>query len=209
MQDKTMSALPVLMGAILATALVSPLAGQGMSNPDRSFVVGTHLGLGYVINAPDQLAGFTAFTVGSKWSGWGVFADVKFTVDDPTGEDNFTEERSAADAEALGDEAFGDADEVWTTFNAGLVRALSDEVAAYAGAGLSDQTVYQEYVDEDADPGLDAFYVVEDERVGGGQVNVLAGLYFRFSRIVTFQFGGETAPTGFTAGVSLMVPLGG
>lgn len=209
MQDKTMSALPVLMGAILATALVSPLAGQGMSDPDRSFVVGTHLGLGYVVNAPDQLAGFTAFTVGSKWSGWGAFADVKFTVDRPTGEDNFTEERSAEEAEGLGDEAFGDPDEVWTTFNAGLVRALSDEVAVYGGAGLSDQTVYQEYVDEDGERGRNGFYVVEDERVGGSQVNVLGGLYFRFSRVITFQFGGETAPTGFTAGVSLMVPLGG
>lgn len=207
MQNKIRFVLSVFVAAFLASVTFSPLTGQRAVNPEQSFVAGTHLGVGYVMNAPDQLVGLTAFTVGSKWSGWGAFADAKFTSDRPTGDDDFREDMTAAEAEAMGDERFAEPDEVWETVNVGLVRAVSHDVAIYAGAGYSNQTVYQEYVESETGP--DRFYTVEDDRVGGNTVNVMGGLYFRVGRVITFQFGGETAPGGFTLGVNFMIPVSG
>lgn len=208
MTHETTSALAGLAGAFLISAVLSPLAGQVPGDPGRSFQAGTNLGLGYVVNAPEQLLGFTVMTVGSSWSGWGAFADVKLAVDRVSGDDAFRESSTATEAIGMGHQRFGEPEEEWTTFNVGLVRALTDDVAAYLGGGYSEQTVYQEF-DQGASAGIDRFYIVEDDRFGGNEVNILGGLYLRVSRVIAFQFGGETAPAGFTAGVSLMVPLGG
>lgn len=202
------SPFAVAIAAALLSAGAAPLAGQGFVDTDESLVAGTHLGFGYVVNAPDQLIGFGLMTVGSKWAGWGVFADVKLTASRPSGEDHFTSDQTAADAEAMGDTPFGERMDDWTTVNVGVVRAVGHEVALYAGGGYARETVYQEY-ERQGDQGADRFYIVEDQRVSGNTVNLMGGLYFRATRTIMFQMGGETAPAGFTAGVSLVIPLGG
>lgn len=205
----TMHPLAVLVGLTLAMGSASPASAQWAGDPDESYVASTHLAVGYVANAPDQLVGFSAMTVGSLWSGWGLYIDVKFTPNSPEGDDEFDATMTAAEAESLGDLTFGNPDRIWTTVNAAVVRAVADEVAVYAGAGHSREKVYQEYEDPDGERGIQGFYIVEDERLSRKTVNLLGGLFFRAGRHFSFQIGAETAPAGFTAGVGLVFPLGG
>ena len=193
--------------AVMYTSATTAASAQQMVDPARSYLASSYLGLGYVVNAPEQLLGFGASLGGEMLSGWGVYADVKLPVDRASGEDIFVESETAADARARGDDPFGEPDEAWTSFNVALVRALGHDVAVYAGAGYSDREVYQEFARED-ERGPDRFYIVEDVQAGGESVNVLGGFFFRASRVIAFQVGGETAPAGFTAGVTFLVPLG-
>lgn len=200
----------VLLAVTAAAALGSvsrPLAGQGMARPGENMMTDAHVTVGYVANAPEQLVGFGVTEVGLPWAGWGAFADLKLTVGRASGEDTFIESMTAREAEEMGDVAFGEPEEAWTTVNFGLIRAVGPEVALYAGAGYSEETVYQEYDRQES--GADRFYIVEDPRAGGDEVNLLGGLFFRAGRYLMFQMGGETAPAGFTAGASLVFPLSG
>lgn len=208
MPNKTIYALRMLTAALLLATISSAVPAQETEHPEESFFVSSHISLGYVVNMPEQLVGFTTMAVGLPWPGWGAYADVKLPADRGSGEDNFTTTRTAAEAEALGDLRFGEPEPAWDSVNLGLVRALVNEVAVYAGAGYSRQAVYQEYFDEQRERGMNGFYTVEDDRVGGDTLNLMAGLYLRASSAVMFQFGVESAPSGFTAGVHLVLPLG-
>lgn len=185
------------------------LPGQDqVTEPEESYLLSTHLSVGYVINAPDQLVGFSASTAGPMWSGWGLYADFKFSVANPDGEDNYVEDRTATEAEQLGDQRFGQPESAWNTVNVALVRAVAHEVALYAGGGYSQETVYREYFDDQQNRGEQGFYTVEDEREGGDVLNLMGGVLFRTSKHLIFQIGGETAPAGFTAGAAVAFPLG-
>lgn len=211
MPKSFLTAALVLVGLFLLSTTGSPAEGQRVGqefvDPDESFLASRFVSVGYVVDAPDQLVGFGVSTVGSMWSGWGLYADVKFSVATPESEDNFTEARTASEADQLGDQRFSELESAWNTVNLALIRAVTHEVALYAGAGYSQETVYREYFDDQIERGIQGFYTVEDERQGGDTVNMLGGLLFRATRHLMFQFGGETAPAGFTAGVNLVFPF--
>lgn len=196
------------LAALMVAGGSAALAGQGYRGSGQDMGAGTHLGFGYVVNAPEQLVGFEVMAVGSPWAGWGAFADAKFTHSSPSGEDIFMSGRTAAEALEMGDTPFGQPDEAWTTVNVGVVRAVGPEVALYAGGGYSQQTVYQEF-QRQGEIGADRFYIVEDVEASGDRVNLLGGFYFRAMRNLMFRLGAETAPAGFTAGVDFVLPLGG
>lgn len=201
---------------VLALAVVSTgwspasaqLRSQEVTDPDESFLASTHLSIGYAVNAPEQLVGVSASTAGSKWSGWGLYADYKLSVATPEGDDSFTEDLTVAEAKERGYLLYTQPESAWNTVNVALVRAVAHEVALYGGAGYSHETVYREYVDETRAPAPESYYTVEDESEGGDAVNVMGGLLFRASRHLIFQVGGETAPAGFTAGASAVFPIG-
>lgn len=208
MNLKTTFVIAALTGLFLLASAPAPASAQSAGASGAGYLDSTLLGVGFVANAPDQLVGFGVTTIGFPASAWGVHVNMKISTGSPGRRDNFTEERTAEEAEALGDTRFGSVDGAYTSVNLAVVRALGDDVAAYAGAGFTRETVYQEFEDPDGERGMLGFYTVEDRRLGGDTVNLVGGLFLRAGRAVSFQIGGETDPAGFTVGASLVFPIG-
>lgn len=196
--------------ALCLLASSSPAGAQGLGAPQEGFTEQTYATLGYVVNAPDQMLGVSAMTVGSMWGGWGLYADAKLTRDTPEGEDSFDPTMTAGDVASQfpQDELFQE-ESAWRSLNGAVVRAVSPEFAVYAGAGVTRETAYDEYQSDERQGTADAFYWVEDEAASATEANFLGGAILRASRNLLFHFGGEANPGGFTIGASLGLPLGG
>lgn len=170
----------------------------------------TYASVGYVANAPDQLLGFSAMTVGSMWGGWGLYVDAKFPTSSPEDEESFDPDRTTSEVRANDplDQVF-QRESTWRSFNAAVMRALGGDFAVYAGAGITREKAYDEFQsDEDAGT-AEAFYWVRNEVESGRELNLLGGILFRATHRLSFQFGANSNPTGFTAGAALSFPLGG
>ncbi|MBI4519191.1 MAG: hypothetical protein HY701_00015 [Gemmatimonadetes bacterium] len=180
-----------------ATALHAQELGGFQSRP--------HWTVGYVANAPDQMLGFSLSTFGPHLRNWGFYIDAKFSLDSPAGREEFEQSLTPDQADALGD-LFLEEQRAWQTFNLAVVRAVTPIFALYAGAGYGHSTRYWRYFDSSGERGLFGHYWT---RKGSGQgLRALGGAWFRGGRFVLFQFGGETAPPGFTVGAALALPLG-
>lgn len=157
--------------------------------------------LGYVANAPRLFAGVSAHMLlpGSRF---GLYADAKFDLTSPPVNafvrDGVT--REEVETEGL-DQWFRD-ERVWRSFNVGLVFAAAGDSRFYAGAGYSRYQGYSEFFDSTLQRGDTGAYWVEDQEDRGSTLNVLVGTYFRIADPVLVQFGLETAPRGFTIGLS-------
>lgn len=169
---------------------------------------GPRVGIGYVVNAPNQYVGASAHVLTRALGGLGLYVDGKFTVPSARDKDNFQEEWTAQYV----DDNFGDipftTDEQHRSFNAALMRPVTPELILYAGAGLTERAAFVEYRDETGERGNLGFYWVEDPDQKATGLNVLGGAFFRIGRNVALQFGAEAEPRGLTIGASYSIPLG-
>jgi hypothetical protein len=196
-----------LAGALLAAAVAPALSAQVIGGRTGTPAFQPRMGVGYVANVPNQFVGASGHFVSSFMGGMGLYVDAKFDLDSPEDDEKFIDSLTAADVEnTLGDQLLR-RDGVWTSVNVAVTRAVTPQLVAYAGVGYSDAQEYVEYLDEQREMGMLGFYTVHDEEASGGQVNFLGGVMFQISRTVALQLGGETAPGGFTVGVSYLVPL--
>jgi len=189
--------LAVMCGILLASL---PVAGQGLTR--------THVGIGYVANAPDVMVGGAAYVVWPAWGGIGVYVDAKFPGGTPAGSRDFEAGLTPADVEGqVAGAEFRREESSWQTFSVALIRPLKSSLMVYGGLGHYKRTEYWLY---EANPSVDlgragVFWVESplDEESG---ISANVGLLMRLSPLVGTQFGLESNPRGFTAGVSLRLP---
>jgi hypothetical protein len=162
-------------------------------------------GFGYAANAPQELVGGAVWGLVPGLGGWGLYVDAKMDPDDPSSDPYFDPDVTAAEVGTLypQDEELTQ-EERWYSFNVALMKSVTTELILYAGGGYATRDVYRQYLDPQQNRGRLGFYWVADPAVSGGEVNVLAGALLRISERFRLQFGGETAPKGFTVGVSIM-----
>jgi len=197
--DRTLSTVA---GAVLAVLLaVGGVEAQNGPTPGL-------LGVGYVANAPDMLAGATLWTVIPGFHGWGLYVDAKMDPWDPIGDGVLFADMTAAEAESQWpNDIKYISDARWRGFNVAITKALTDEMVLYLGAGYAEETVYKQYKDTQEDRGILGWYWAEDPDASRTGVNFLAGGFLRIAESVRIQFGGEARPMGFTVGLSYV--LGG
>ncbi|MDH5758942.1 MAG: hypothetical protein OEZ65_05085 [Gemmatimonadota bacterium] len=191
----------LLLVAPLAVGLfhTGPIHAQEVSSP--------RVGVGFVSNAPEQMAGASAYFVLPVAGGLGLYVDGKWDVDSPSGDVAFDPTLTAAEAEAqIADIQQMDLVESWQTFNVALVRPISPSLMFYAGAGYVRTHPYREYYEPTQEMGRAGFFWVGSPEEEGSDVNLLVGAMFRITRLLNIQTGFETLPKGFTVGVSLRLP---
>ncbi|UCC73548.1 MAG: hypothetical protein JSV86_03010 [Gemmatimonadota bacterium] len=193
----------ILVLLVFVGAAATPVEAQ-----DLDFVVSPHWAVGYVVNAPTQLVGFSGTTFGPHLADWGVYVDAKFTLDSPEGNSNFNSSLTPEEVEELWGDTNFDTEGIWTTVNVALVRVLSEALALYVGAGYSHEDAYILYYDETGERGELGWYWVKDDSASGDRVNLMGGAWMRLVPRVIVQFGGETAPAGFTVGAAIVLPFG-
>lgn len=163
------------------------------------------LGIGYIANAPDLMGGVGGYVVFPVAGGIGLYADVKFNIDDPEDDLAFRPGLTVAQAEAeMEGLRYLTGESSWSSFNAAVLRPLNPSLMAYAGAGYARSTHYRFY--EQVVFEIGQAVVVEDPDGGEAGVNVLAGFIFRLTSVVSSHLGFETRPRGITAGLSLRLP---
>jgi hypothetical protein len=198
--------LAVLCGVAAALLAAPAAASAQVSIRDPGLRGRTHVGVGYAVNLPRQMFGLHGVVMSPGFGGWGLYADYKKTTgpieDDPLFEPGITVEQAIA----FNDFPLTEESE-WESFNFAVVRIMSPALALYAGAGRSEETVYRRFFDETEARGTSGVYWAEDPRVSGTRLNVLGGAMFRAHQNFLFHFGVESAPTGATVGVTLLLPF--
>jgi len=182
-----------------------PLAGaaQGVgAAPD--WRVERAAGIGVMGNAPRALAGGMAWLVTPAAGGLGFFIEGRTTHRSYEGQATFLPGVSAEQAEAQFSDIYMQTVEHWQAVNAGVVRPLTADLSVYAGAGYGRQRNYREYVDQTGQRGEGGVYRALVDGESGGRLNATGGTIVRFGRGLAFMFGVESAPLGFTAGVSIV-----
>ena len=195
----------VSMGWLLLLAGRPAHAQDGMVG--ATFLTGTRWTVGYAVNAPSQLVGFSTMVIGRRFAGWGVYADYKLALDPPSDRPEYDASLSVDQAVNQFNDRFVGDESAWTTLNLAIVRALTGTLAVYVGGGYSKEKAYRQFFDAGQTRGQYGFYWVDDDDSSGTRVNLLAGVWFRLTESVMVQFGGESAPRGFTVGASLAVPV--
>jgi len=197
-----------------AVLLVAAVAVLPPARPVRAqttvlegFSLYTHAGVGFVVDAPDQLTGAGAFLFGPRLHGWGIYVDAKRSHETPRDEAGFVTDITVDDAEGVYFDRFITTKSYWTGVNGAVVRVISSALAVYGGAGYAKQTAYRRYYDESGERGELGTYWIEDPAESGTRVNALGGAFFRASRRLVFQLGLESAPRGASVGVYLAQPF--
>lgn len=186
---------------VLLVAAAQPAAAQ-----ERAGSAGPVFGFGYVANAPELFAGGAAWMVLPVFGGLGLYVDAKFDTTSPADDEAFDPDLTAQDVDAeIGDD-FQDDDTSWRSFNAAIVRPVTPALMLYAGAGYAKEAAYRQYRDETGTRGLAGLYWVESPPDDRTTVNVLAGMFLRLTRRLNAQFGVESAPRGFSVGMSVVLP---
>lgn len=187
---------------LVASALLLSAPGGAVAQlPDRM-----QFGLGYAGNAPDALGGVAAYAIWPAFGGLGIYVDAKFDIESPENDRAFdaTRTRVTVENEVQGAQ-FLRSEESFRSFNAALVRPLSQALFIYAGGGIAKAKSYYLYnVPTQGDVG-DALLVAAPDQ-DEDRVNLMAGIILRMSSILSSQFGFETEPQGVTVGVSLRLP---
>lgn len=193
-------ALPMVIG------LASSSYAQTGPPPIGGFGGVPQWSVGYVVNAPDQMLGFSTMFLGPPIGSWGLYVDAKFSLEDPTRRLGYDPTTSVDQAEEMGDAYFSNESD-WTSVNVGAVRAVTGSLAVYAGVGYSREKAYREYFDSARGRGEFGFYWIDDDGGSGSRINVFGGAWLRAMGNLMFQFGGELAPRGFTVGAAYAVPI--
>lgn len=170
-----------------------------------------HFGVGYVVNAPDQMAGASGYVLFPNFGGIGIYLDVKGDIDSPSGERAFDNSLTSAEVEVdprYAGTRFLKRETSWKrSFNVALIRPLSRFMMVYGGGGLSTGEQYALYDVPTGQVGeVGRALWVRDPRGDEDRVNLMLGLILRVLPGVASQLGFETHPGGFTAGVSLRLP---
>jgi hypothetical protein len=166
------------------------------------------IGIGYVANIPNQLVGVTGhFVSPTLLGGLGLYVDAKLDNSSPEDEEGYLPDLTAEQVEdTRNDVVFHEAGS-WQTVNVALMKPVTSQLVAYAGAGVSRSTEYNQYFDEQREMGRLGFYWVEDEEESGTFTNFMGGVFFQLGSSFAVQMGGETRPAGFTMGLTYLLPL--
>lgn len=194
--------------AVLLAALLFLAGGASAQTADSPPGFGdvNYWTVGYTVNAPSQLLGFSTSVIPVRFGGWGVYADLKLTADSPGDRSSFQPGLTATQVDAEIGDGRRAVRSGWTTVNLAVVRPLTPDFVLYAGAGYSAETAYQQYFDPDRERTPSGLYWVEDRDRSGTRINLLGGALLRFGEWLAFQLGGESSPTGFSAGAALAIP---
>jgi hypothetical protein len=198
--------LCVLIAPVLLCA--APVAAQG---PGAGFTTDHATGFGYTGAVPRAEIGVGAFHL-LGWNRLGVFADAKMTLGSVRDNVDYCPPAvTTCDvewAESNRNDLFvRDIDE-WLIVNAGLIRAVTPELALMAGGGAARRMRFREYYDDVAigDPITpNRGYFVDDPRFDGWVTNFAVGAMFRVHRHAALRFGYETAPGGLSLGGYLLL----
>ena len=191
----------------LAAVIPASRPANAQTTVLEGFSLYTHAGIGFVVDAPDQLNGVGAFFFGPRLAGWGLYIDGKRSHETPRDEAGFTRDITVAQAEDQFSDRYVTSKAYWTAINVGVVRVVSGSLAVYGGAGYSEKTGFRRYYDESAERGEFGTYWIEDPSDSGSRVNALLGGLFRASRRLILQFGVESAPRGATVGLYIAQPF--
>ncbi|MFO7893402.1 MAG: hypothetical protein R6U63_06710 [Longimicrobiales bacterium] len=185
-----------LMAIVVSFAVATSARAQSSTDP--------MIGVGYVAQGPHMFLGGTVWGLIPGLGGWGLYVDAKLGLDDRGEETGFEPgiEVSETDPTHLPLTT----DTYWQSANVAVVRVLTDELTVYVGGGWSDKKAYKEFLDPSETLGQLGHYWVVDEGKSGADMNFMAGAFLRITPSVRAQFGGETRPTGFTVGVSIVFP---
>jgi len=199
MTRSTPSRRPGATVAALALLLVTAAsAGAQTATPLR-------FGVGYVANAPDQMAGGSLMVVTSRKIG--LYVDAKFNIDAASRDEQFDATRTALQVENEVDGViYIDSQDSYQSFNAAAVYEVNPSLSVYAGGGIARMTRYRQYKDPAEQLGLAGFFWVEGPDEAQTLTNVLVGLFLRVSPRVSLQTGYESQPKGITVGASLRFP---
>jgi hypothetical protein len=195
--------LATLFGAA-CSLLNSPFAEAQQATSPLDLRTAPYIGVGYVGTAPAVLTGIGATAL---LGGWGLTVDVQGNLETPRSERGFEENITPQQARSeFGDFFFRDRS-AWRLVNVAVVRAVTSEIAVYAGAGLADEDAYIQFADPSATRGFGGYYWVHDEDASGVRTGLVGGLFFQAGRNLWFQLGGASAPAGARVGASYMIPL--
>mgnify|MGYP004501797231 CR=1 FL=1 len=198
----------VVLTLALAAVPLSAGAQVGVPAPRQMPSMRPRIGIGYVANIPNQMVGVTGhFVSPTLLGGLGLYVDAKLDNSSPEDEEGFIPDLTAEQvAETRNDVIFQQAGS-WQTVNVALMKPVTSQLVAYAGAGVSKVTEYNEYFDEAREMGRLGFYWVEDEERSGTHANFMGGVFFQLGESFAVQMGGETRPAGFTMGLTYLLPL--
>lgn len=192
----------LFVGLLLVAALLpgAPLRAQASGSPI--------FGLGYTASAPHMLLGGSAWAVFPALRGFGLYVDAKFSHDSPT--NNEEEFLAGTTAQEMEDQyplhIYRVQDDAYRAFNGALMKAITPELTLYAGGGWVERTRYLQYYDEEEEFGRLGFYWVEDPPASGTGMNLMGGAFLRLGSNLRVQFGLDTRPKGFTAGLAVNFP---
>ena len=192
----------------LLVLVTAPLDAQ---SSDASFTTDRVTGFGYTGAVPKAEIGVGVFHfLGRK--GLGVFADAKMTLGSIQDKEDYCPPAVATCdvswAESNRNDLFvRDIDE-FLIVNAGVIQAVTRELALMAGAGAARRTRFREYYDDVSigDPITpNRGYFVDDPRFDGWIANFAVGAMFRVHRHAALRLGYETAPGGLSLGGYLLM----
>lgn len=167
----------------------------------------TQFGIGYMANAPDQMAGGGGYVLFQKWGGIGLYVDYKWDISSPANDEGFEKDLTAEEVpyEVAGAN-FLERKSSYKSLNFALVRPISPFLMVYGGAGLARRTRYHSYEDPSTNLGRGGIFWVESITESGDFPNFLIGLMMRVGPSITSHFGFETQPRGATVGLSFRLP---
>lgn len=167
----------------------------------------TQYGVGYVVDAPESMAGASAYVLWPAWGGIGVYVDAKFDVSLPSDDIGYDATVTSSVVAQNPEAEFLEAQESWKSFNVALFRPLTPSLIGYVGAGVAMLRTFDVYAGPDDLPyGFNGVALVRNPEADETRANFLAGILMRMTRHVSAQFGYETQPDGVTVGVSLRLP---
>lgn len=167
----------------------------------------TQYGFGYVVNAPDVMAGGSAYVLTPKWGGIGVYVDAKFDVSPPSKDMGYDGTVTSSVVAQSPDAKFLEAQESWKSFNVALLRPLTPSLVGYVGGGIAKSRIFDLYAGpQDFPYGFSGVVLARNPDADATRVNFMVGVLMRLTRDVSAQFGYETHPDGVTVGVSLRLP---
>jgi hypothetical protein len=194
--------------SFLLLLFAAPLHAQsGATN----FTTDPATGFGYSGAVPYAEIGVSAFHLLGR-AGLGVFADAKMTLGSVQDHVDYCPPAvttcDVSWAESNRNDLFvRDVDE-WLIFNAGLIRAVTRELAVMGGAGMAKRARFREYYDDVSvgDPITpNRGYYVDYSQFDGWVANFVVGALFRVHRHAAIRIGYETAPGGLSLGGYLVV----
>lgn len=195
--------LPILLVAALS---LGPVASEAAAqNAPRNFQFGFSTGVGYsgVVDSALLGVGVIQMLGPDRMGGsWGLFADAKMRTGSLTRDPFFYEDWTPDFVEENFNDRWVKDEDEFVLLNAGLVRALTPELALLAGVGAANRNRIREYFDlspdrERSDVGS---YFVEVPDQSGWEPSAVVGALLRLGPGVVVRFGYESAPGGFSVG---------
>lgn len=202
----------VTASAILCLATASAATGQAQQGVQpapgaQDLRQSVFLGLGYVANAPNMFIGGNIL-VRPRSGLPGLYLDLKTTYDPINRRPGFMPDITVETAEGEFRDLLFQTGEAWTSLNAAVVWPVAEELALYAGAGLTRESAFREYQDPSEAEDSRRFYWIEDPAASGDYVNLLGGIFVQAGRRLLFQVGAELRPAGATVGATYLLPIG-